>query len=181
MQNSPICAINNSATSYQKEDNGFGHYRAQNYDELVDSPVEIGTFWHGRFSAGGVEHHFVVAGAPPRLTGNACWPIRKKSAQRKSASGTPRQPTTRNYMFMLNATARWLRRPGAPQQPRTDLQPAPTCPAKAWRSQPEGYTTLLGLISHEYFHTWNVKRLRPAALRPLQLQPRKLHRAAVVL
>jgi predicted metalloprotease with PDZ domain len=26
----------------------------------------------------------------------------------------------------------------------------------------EGYTTLLGLISHEYFHTWNVKRLRPA-------------------
>jgi predicted metalloprotease with PDZ domain len=30
--------------------------------------------------------------------------------------------------------------------------------------QPEGYTTLLGLISHEYFHTWNVKRLRPAEL-----------------
>jgi predicted metalloprotease with PDZ domain len=30
------------------------------------------------------------------------------------------------------------------------------------RKQPEGYTTLLGLISHEYFHTWNVKRMRPA-------------------
>ena len=29
---------------------------------------------------------------------------------------------------------------------------------------PEGYTTLLGLICHEYFHTWNVKRLRPAEL-----------------
>jgi predicted metalloprotease with PDZ domain len=29
-------------------------------------------------------------------------------------------------------------------------------------NQPEGYTTLLGLVSHEYFHTWNVKRLRPA-------------------
>jgi predicted metalloprotease with PDZ domain len=27
---------------------------------------------------------------------------------------------------------------------------------------PDGYVTLLGLISHEYFHTWNVKRLRPA-------------------
>jgi predicted metalloprotease with PDZ domain len=26
----------------------------------------------------------------------------------------------------------------------------------------DGYVTLLGLISHEYFHTWNVKRLRPA-------------------
>ncbi len=30
------------------------------------------------------------------------------------------------------------------------------------RKAAEGYTTLLGLISHEYFHTWNVKRLRPA-------------------
>jgi predicted metalloprotease with PDZ domain len=30
------------------------------------------------------------------------------------------------------------------------------------KKAPEGYTTLLGLISHEYFHTWNVKRLRPA-------------------
>ena len=30
------------------------------------------------------------------------------------------------------------------------------------KKQPEGYTTLLGLISHEYFHTWNVKRMRPA-------------------
>ncbi|HYP71971.1 MAG TPA: peptidase M61, partial [Variovorax sp.] len=30
------------------------------------------------------------------------------------------------------------------------------------KKQPDGYTTLMGLISHEYFHTWNVKRLRPA-------------------
>jgi predicted metalloprotease with PDZ domain len=35
-------------------------------------------------------------------------------------------------------------------------------PQQGLRKQPEGYTTLLGLISHEYFHTWNVKRLRPA-------------------
>ena len=35
-------------------------------------------------------------------------------------------------------------------------------PASAMTKQSEGYTTLLGLISHEYFHTWNVKRLRPA-------------------
>jgi predicted metalloprotease with PDZ domain len=35
-------------------------------------------------------------------------------------------------------------------------------PQEGARKQPDGYTTLLGLISHEYFHTWNVKRLRPA-------------------
>ena len=35
-------------------------------------------------------------------------------------------------------------------------------PRQGEARQTEGYTTLLGLISHEYFHTWNVKRLRPA-------------------
>jgi predicted metalloprotease with PDZ domain len=44
-----------------------------------------------------------------------------------------------------------------PRLPRTTLAPVT-------HKQPEGYTTLLGLISHEYFHTWNVKRLRPADL-----------------
>jgi predicted metalloprotease with PDZ domain len=38
----------------------------------------------------------------------------------------------------------------------------PTRPATAPLKATDGYTTLLGLISHEYFHTWNVKRLRPA-------------------
>nr|MBP8183369.1 M61 family metallopeptidase [Rhodoferax sp.] len=44
-----------------------------------------------------------------------------------------------------------------PRLPRTTLAPAT-------HKQPDGYTTLLGLISHEYFHTWNVKRLRPIEL-----------------
>ena len=44
---------------------------------------------------------------------------------------------------------------------RKDLPrlPAPSMPVA---KPPDGYTTLLGLVSHEYFHTWNVKRLRPA-------------------
>ncbi len=39
-------------------------------------------------------------------------------------------------------------------------------PRQGVAQQAQGYTTLLGLISHEYFHTWNVKRLRPAAFAP---------------
>jgi predicted metalloprotease with PDZ domain len=46
---------------------------------------------------------------------------------------------------------------------RRDLPRAGEVPAANGKARPgEGYTTLLGLISHEYFHTWNVKRLRPA-------------------
>src|SRR5690606_28883954 len=37
------------------------------------------------------------------------------------------------------------------------------------REAPEGYTTFLGLLSHEYFHTWNVKRIKPAAFVPYDL------------
>ena len=37
-------------------------------------------------------------------------------------------------------------------------------PAEERASLTDGYATLLGLISHEYFHTWNVKRLRPIEL-----------------
>ena len=42
---------------------GFGSYLAANYDELVDCPVEMGPFWSGTFTACGVPHRFVVAGA----------------------------------------------------------------------------------------------------------------------
>ena len=48
---------------------GFGRYRAANYDELVDCPVEMGEFWSGSFQAGGIVHRFVVAGAPPSFDG----------------------------------------------------------------------------------------------------------------
>ena len=46
---------------------------------------------------------------------------------------------------------------------------ADSCRAWAVTGLTDGYTTLLGLISHEYFHTWNVKRLKPAEFFPYDL------------
>jgi predicted metalloprotease with PDZ domain len=54
-----------------------------------------------------------------------------------------------------NSTALICTRKDLPRLARQTLAPST-------HKQPEGYTTLLGLISHEYFHSWNVKRLRPA-------------------
>ena len=48
---------------------GFGTYSAANYDLLADAPVEMGTFWSDHFKVMGVEHQFVVAGAPPSFDG----------------------------------------------------------------------------------------------------------------
>jgi predicted metalloprotease with PDZ domain len=145
---------------------GFGSYQAEDYDTLVDSPVEMGTFWSGSFKVQGVPHRFVVAGAPPSFDGKQLLSDTRKICEEgvRFWGNCP----VKSYLFMLNAvgdgygglehrnsTALICTRKDLPRLPRTTL--APTT-----HRQPDGYTTLLGLISHEYFHTWNVKRLRPA-------------------
>ncbi len=148
---------------------GFGLYQAAHYDELVDCPVELGTFWSGSFTACGIPHRFVVAGALPSFDGDRLLADTQKICEAAirfwhgAGKAAGQKAPHKNYLFMLNAvhdgygglehrnsTALICNRSDLPRQtpPRTH----------------EGYTTLLGLISHEYFHTWNVKQLRPDAL-----------------
>lgn len=148
---------------------GFGSYLAADYDELADSPVEMGMFWSAEFEACGVPHRFVVAGAPASFDGERLiadaraiceTQMRFWHGDKVGKRGGPKPPHDR-YVFMLNAVDDGYG--GLEHQHSTAL----ICtrrdlPQLAAKKQPEGYTTLLGLISHEYFHTWNVKRLRPA-------------------
>ncbi|MGQ2979792.1 MAG: M61 family metallopeptidase [Polaromonas sp.] len=141
---------------------GFGSYAAADYDELVDCPVEMGPFWSASFSACGVPHRFVVAGAAPGFDGARLLADTRKicEAQIRFWHGK-RKPPYKNYLFMLNVVDDGYgglehRNSTALICNRKDL------PRLNEGKLPEGYTTLRGLISHEYFHTWNVKRLRPA-------------------
>jgi predicted metalloprotease with PDZ domain len=148
---------------------GFGSYRAADYDELADSPVEMGPFWSAGFEACGVPHRFVVAGATASFDGERLvadaraiceTQMRFWHGDKVGKRGGPKPPHDR-YVFMLNAVDDGYgglehRHSTVLICNRRDL------PQQGARKQPEGYTTLLGLISHEYFHTWNVKRLRPA-------------------
>jgi predicted metalloprotease with PDZ domain len=148
---------------------GFGLYQANNYSDLVDCPVELGSFWSGQFTACGIPHRFVVAGALPSFDGQRLLADTQKICEAEirfwhgSGKSAGKKAPHKNYLFMLNAvhegygglehknsTALICNRADLPRQnaPHTN----------------EGYTTLLGLISHEYFHTWNVKQLRPDAL-----------------
>lgn len=151
---------------------GFGLYRAAQYDELADHPFELGHFWQGQFSTRGITHRFVVAGAPPSFDGARL--LRDTQAICEAALALwhpdPQRtddppPHAGGYLFMLNAVADGYgglehRASTALICARRDL-PRLDSPASA-AEVGEGYLTLLGLISHEYFHTWNVKRLRPA-------------------
>ncbi len=146
---------------------GRGTYEAADYDELVDHPVELGTFWRGRFEARGVPHEFVVAGALPDFDGERLLADAKRICETAIAFWHGRKaPPLQRYVFMLNAvddgygglehrasTALIAARRDLPQRGRQELGDA--------------QVTLLGLISHEYFHTWNVKRLKPRDFAPL--------------
>ncbi|RYF80515.1 MAG: M61 family peptidase [Comamonadaceae bacterium] len=153
---------------------GFGLYRADDYDEIADSPAELGAFWSADFDVLGVPHRFVVAGTTAAFDGDKLitdtkaicetqlrfWHGDKAGAKARDAAARP--PHDR-YVFMLNAVADGYgglehRHSTALICTRADL------PQRGVAKPAEGYTTLLGLISHEYFHTWNVKRLRPAEL-----------------
>jgi predicted metalloprotease with PDZ domain len=147
---------------------GFGLYCAAHYDELVDCPVELGAFWSGSFVACGIPHRFVVAGALPSFDGARLLADTQKicEASIRFWHGQGQQAGAKaphhNYLFMLNAVHDGYgglehRNSTALICNRADLPRMDTAKAS------EGYTTLLGLISHEYFHTWNVKQLRPDA------------------
>lgn len=148
---------------------GRGRYAAANYDELADSPVELGSFWSGRFEACGVPHRFVVSGATGAFDGERLLADARRICEEQirfwHGDG---QPPFDRYVFMLhasadgygglehrNSTALICQRADLPKLLKKDEKPAAL-------KATDGYTTLLGLISHEYFHTWNVKRLRPA-------------------
>ena len=160
-------------TPLRTDKRGWGSYEADNYDMLVDCPVEMGFFWSGSFEACGISHRFVVAGATESFDGAQLLADTQAICEAEIRfwhGSTTKAAPIKNYLFMLNAvndgygglehrnsTALICTRKDLPRKARTTL--APTT-----HKQPEGYTTLLGLISHEYFHTWNVKRLRPAEL-----------------
>ena len=150
---------------------GFGLYQAADYDELVDCPVELGTFWSGRFKACGIEHRFVVAGALPSFDGERLLADTQKICEAEirfwhgQGAQAGRKAPHKNYLFMLNAVDDGYgglehRNSTALICSRRDL---PRVAGSGEKKTGEGYTTLLGLISHEYFHTWNVKQLRPDA------------------
>ena len=141
---------------------GQGRYAAQDYDELVDHPFELGDFWRGQFVAAGVPHELVVSGARQNFDGERLLADARRICQTQIAFWHGRgKPPHKRYVFLLNVVGEG--HGGLEHRASTAL----ICgrhqlPREGESAQSDAYTDLLGLISHEYFHTWNVKRLRPA-------------------
>ena len=170
-KNSAGWSVATGATAIKTDKRGFGVYGFDNYDALADCPFELGTFWSGSFKAAGIPHRFVVAGALPGFDGARLLADTQKICEAEIAfwhgnTASKTKPPFSSYVFMLNAVDDGYgglehRNSTALICNRKDLPRLETSKASESKVS-EGYTTLRGLISHEYFHTWNVKRLRPA-------------------
>jgi len=122
----------------------------------------------------------VVAGALPRFDGERLLADTQRLCEAQidfwhgahpAPPGRARQKRSaapfERYVFLLNAVEDGYgglehRASTALMANRRDL---PALGSNAGAAASDGYITLLGLISHEYFHTWNVKRLKPAEFR----------------
>ena len=163
------------ATAMPADPNGPQRWRAADYAELLDHPFELGRFWRGQFEAGGVPHELVVSGAWPGLDGARLLAEAQRicAAQIAFWHGPGQAPPFERYVFLLHAVGDGYgglehRASSALIAARRDL-PQRALPGRA-EATSDGHVTLLGLISHEYVHSWNVKRLLPADLRNIDHQ-----------
>lgn len=153
---------------------GFGNYRAENYDALIDHPVEMGTPQVIKFNVCDAEHELVFTGHIPNLDIKRIRDDVKRICESQirlfepDSARAPFLDSASRYVFMTMVTGNDYgglehRASTALVASRRDL------PTTGQAEAPEGYQTYLGLVSHEYFHTWNVKRIKPAAFAPYDL------------
>ena len=132
--------------------------KAQNYAELIDSPFELADQTRFSFEANGIPHEFVVSGKHAMNEQRMKQDIEKICTTEISMFGSA---PFENYTFMTMATGNsygGLEHPNSTSliSPRDDLPKAnePVEPST-------DYQRFLGLCSHEYFHSWLVKFIRP--------------------
>jgi predicted metalloprotease with PDZ domain len=143
---------------------------AENHDALIDHPVEMGRLQTAVFNAHGTEHVFAVYGADSDLDLQRLCDDLKPVCEAQIALFEPqaKQAPFSRYWFILHATDQGYG--GLEHRNSTALLcSTQDLPQRGVEKPPKGYDTLLGLCSHEYFHSWNVKRMKPAAFTPYAL------------
>ncbi len=144
----------------------FGQFRAADYDELIDHPVEMGCFDSASFEACGVVHEVVLTGRHDCDLERLCADLKRICEWQIRLFGAP--PPMDAYLFLVMVVDDGYgglehRASTALLCSRSDL------PWEGMKKIEEGYRSFLGLCSHEYFHSWNVKRIKPAAFVPYDL------------
>jgi len=152
-------------TALDTDADGFGLYRAQDYEELVDHPFAFGELRSLSFEAAAVPHEVVLPTRARLDEARLCRDLATVCREHVALFGE--LPLDR-YSFFMRVVARGYG--GLEHRASTVLEvPRDSLPQPEDTADRDAYRQLLGLCSHEYFHLWNVKRIRPAAFVPLDL------------
>ncbi len=150
---------------------GFGIYRADNYDALIDHPVAMGKFQVVDWTSYGTPHRMVIQGLIDPVDEKQLVKDLKAICDAHIAFFEPAKPRApfKQYCFIVNAvgdgygglehrdsTVLLCKRDDLPYQGQN-------------LKKHSAYEDFLGLCSHEYFHSWMVKRIKPKAFDPYSL------------
>lgn len=157
------------ATSMRRKDAehyGYGVYEAEDYAELIDHPFEIAQLTIGEFEVNGIPHAIAIRGRTRVDIARVCHDLQSVCAQHIHLLGVPEGLD--RYLFLLHAPGSGYG--GLEHRWSSSLVCARDhLPLRQDEEVSDGYRTFLGLASHEYFHLWNVKRMKPEAFTPYDL------------
>jgi predicted metalloprotease with PDZ domain len=136
--------------------NRKGVYGALNYDILADSPIEIGDHYVGRFTAHGAEHEIAITGAGDV---DHEWLVEQTKTIVDTAVDLWEKLPYDRYVFIIQLI------PGIITGLEHARSSVNVFDAFSFGDKDRS-VKLLALLCHEYFHVWNVKRIRPIELGP---------------
>ncbi|MCF8221468.1 MAG: PDZ domain-containing protein [Cryomorphaceae bacterium] len=127
----------------------------ENYDQLVDCPIEIGNQYEFDFEAAGVKHTVAMFGEgnfdPERLKADMAKIVEEET---KVVGVNP----NKRYVFIVHNV---VGGDGGLEHCNSTV-----LSVDRWTYEGSNYINFLNLVAHEYFHLWNVKRIRPIELGP---------------
>jgi len=141
--------------TYISNQNGKFQYSFPDYDFLADCPIEIGNQEIFSFNASGIEHEVAMYGE-----GNYDKERLKQDMAKVVESCTKvfGENPNQKYVFIIHNLT--VGSGGLEHLNSTTLQ------VNRWTYSGSAYTDFLSLVAHEYFHLWNVKRIRADVLGP---------------
>lgn len=138
-----------------KSEPGCQSFVFKDYDQLVDSPIEIGNQQEFSFMAAGVRHRVAMYGEANYNTTDL---QRDMAKVVESATAVFGSNPNQDYLFIVHNVT----------DGQGGLEHLNSCvlSVSRWSYTGSNYLGFINLVAHEYFHLWNVKRIRPIELGP---------------
>lgn len=143
------------AGTMAKSEIGVQSFIFSDYDQLVDCPIEIGNQQEFSFTAAGVRHRVAMYG---EANYNVSELQRDMAKVVEAATGVFGSNPNKDYLFIVHNVS----------EGQGGLEHMNSCvlSVSRWSYSGSNYIGFINLVAHEYFHLWNVKRIRPIELGP---------------